>query len=126
MCTYMVYVRSVTTVRRENMFDQTARDYMVVGSGVAGVGTTTMVAVAASGVQLSTPMVVTTTVIGSAPVTSTIALATGWGVLFALGKGAATVGAGMFIYGFGRGVARGISAYRAEKRAVKAEQESKH
>lgn len=115
-----------TKNKGENMFDQTAKDYMVVGSTVGAVGGAGMAAVAISGVQLSTPMVVTTVVAGSAPVTSTIALATGWGVVAALSKFTATVGAGMFIYGFGRGVARGISAYRAEKRAMKVEQESKH
>lgn len=104
------------------MFDQTAKDYMLVGGAAAAVGTATQVALTASGVALSTTA--GTMTVASAGSTATIPLLsmTGWGVLAMAAKVTATLGGGMFIYGFGRGVARGISSYRAERRAVKAEQ----
>lgn len=100
------------------MVDQVAKDYMLVGAGVGGVGVAGM-AIVPAGAPLTTTM--TMGMVGTAP--TTVAVATGWGVVFTLSKVVATIGGAMFLYGFGRGVYRGVSAYRAEHRAVKIEQQ---
>ncbi len=108
-------------MKTEQVFDDVSRDYMIAGAGAAVVGTATQVALSASGVALSTTT--GTMTIASAGTTTSIPLLalTGWGVVGVLSKALVTIGGGMFVYGFGRGLARGVSAYRAEHRATKAE-----
>jgi hypothetical protein len=103
------------------VFRRDEKVMMAVGGTSVVAGTVGLLAVPANAV-LSTTATMTYVAAGGVPQVVPLVTATGWGVVASLSKVAIGVGAGCFLYGFGKGLYNGVQVVRAEHRASKIEQ----